>query len=93
MPWTEITRPQDRRDRLGWASDATDEEWAWIEPHLPPAKALGRPRLTDLRNVVDAVLCLLTGGCQWRRLPKEFPPDSTVQRFFHAGGGARGGGP
>jgi transposase len=84
MPWTEITRPQYRRDGLRYASDATDEEWALIEPHLPPAKPLGRPRLTDLREVVNAVLYLLTGGCQWRMLPKEFPPYSTVQWFFYA---------
>jgi transposase len=84
MPWTEITRPQYRREGLRYASDVTDEEWALIEPHLPPARPLGRPRATDLREVVNAVLYLLTGGCQWRLLPKEFPPYSTVQRFFYA---------
>jgi transposase len=84
MSWTEITRAQYRRDGLRYASDATDEEWALIEPHLPPARPLGRPRATDLREVVNAVLYLLTGGCQWRMLPKEFPPYSTVQRFFYA---------
>jgi transposase len=84
MPWTEITRAQYRREGLRYASDATDEEWALIEPHLPPAKPLGRPRMTDLREVVNALLYLLTGGCQWRLLPKEFPPYSTVQRFFYA---------
>jgi transposase len=61
----------------------TDEEWALIEPHLPPARRLGRPRTTDLRAVVDALLYLLTTGCQWRLLPNEFPPYSTVQRFFY----------
>jgi transposase len=84
MPWTEITRAQYRREGLRYASDATDEEWALIEPHLPPAKPLGRPRMTNLREVVNALLYLLTGGCQWRLLPKEFPPYSTVQRFFYA---------
>jgi transposase len=53
-----------------------------IAPHLPPPRRPGRPRTTDLREVVDALLYLLTTGCQWRLLPKEFPPCSTVQRFF-----------
>jgi transposase len=83
MPWSETTRPKYRRAELRYASDLTDEEWALIEPHLPPAGLLGRPRTTALRSVVDALLYLLTTGCQWRLLPKEFPPYSTVQRFFY----------
>jgi transposase len=83
MPWTEITRPQYRRAGMRYSSDMTDDEWALIAPHLPPARRLGRPRTTDLRAVVDALLYLLTSGCQWRLLPKEFPPYSTVQRFFY----------
>jgi transposase len=81
--WTETTRRQYGRDGLRYASDVTDEEWALIEAALPPAKTLGRPRTTKLRAVVDALLYLLTTGCQWRQLPKEFPPYSTVQRFFY----------
>ncbi len=50
---------------------------------LPAPKKLGRPRTTTLREVVNALLYLLTTGCQWRLLPKEFPPFSTVQRFFY----------
>lgn len=83
MSWTEITRRQYRRDGLGYASDLTDAEWQLIEPHLPPAKPLGRRRTTELRRVVDAMLYLLTTGCQWRLLPKDFPPYTTVQRFFY----------
>ena len=83
MPWTEITRPQYRRAGMRYSSDMTDDEWALIAPHLPPARRLGRPRTTDLRAVIDALLYLLTTGCQWRLLPKEFPPYSTVQRFFY----------
>ena len=74
MAWTEITRRQYRRDGLRYASDLTDAEWAVIEPYLPPAKPLGRPRETDLRAVVDAILYMARTGCQWRQLPKEFPP-------------------
>ncbi|NJO55240.1 MAG: IS5 family transposase [Rhodospirillales bacterium] len=83
MPWTETTRLEYRRDHLRYASDLTDDEWALIEPHLPPPRTLGRPRTTELRSVVDALLYMLTSGCQWRMLPKDFPPYSTVQRFFY----------
>ena len=83
MPWTEITRRQYRREGLNYSSDVTDEEWLLIAPHLPPAKRLGRPRDTDLRAALNAMLYVLTTGCQWRLLPKEFPPYTTVQRFFY----------
>ena len=83
MSWTEITRRQYRRDGLRYASDLTDVEWRLIAPHLPLAKPLGRRRKTELRRVVDARLYLLTMGCQWRLLPKDFPPATTVQRFFY----------
>ena len=83
MPWTEITRRQYRREGLNYSSDVTDEEWLLIAPHPPPAKRLGRPRDTDLRAALNAMLDVLTTGCQWRLLPKEFPPYTTVQRFFY----------
>lgn len=81
--WTETTRRQYDREGLRYASDVTDQEWGLIEAELPPAKTLGRPRTTVLREVVNALLYMLTTGCQWRQLPKEFPPYSTVQRFFY----------
>ena len=64
-----------------YPSDVTDEQWALIEPHLPVYPG-GRPRKTDLRDVLDAILYLLHTGCQWRYLPKDFPPKSTVWRYF-----------
>jgi transposase len=66
---TGITRPKYRRDGLRYASDTTDEEWAVIEPRLPPPAKLGRPRATCLRTAVN--------------LPKVFPPYSTVQQYFY----------
>lgn len=83
MPWTETTRRQYRRDELRYGSDTTDAEWALIAPYLPPPRRLGRPRTTELRSVVDALLYILATGCQWRLLPRDFPPYSTVQRFFY----------
>jgi transposase len=84
MAWTEITRRKYRRDGLRYASHLTDAEWALIEPLLPPASPLGRPRETDLRSVVNAILYMASTGCQWRQLPREFPPYSTVQSYFYA---------
>ena len=83
MVWTEITRAQYRRDGLRYASDMTDSEWALIEPHLPAPRRLGRPLTTDLRAVVEALLYMAASGCQWRLLPKCFPPCSTVQGYFY----------
>jgi transposase len=51
---------------------------------LPPRRRLGRPREVDLRKVLQAILYILSTGCQWRALPKEFPPYSTVQSYFYA---------
>jgi putative transposase len=64
-----------------YPSDVTDAQWALIEPHLPDHPG-GRPRKTDLRDVVNAILYLLRTGCQWRLLPNDFPPRSTVWRYF-----------
>jgi putative transposase len=65
-----------------YPSDLTDEQWALIEPHIPPARPGGRPRKTDMRDVVDAVFYILRTGCQWRYLPADLPPKSTVWNHF-----------
>ena len=83
MSWTEITREQYRRDRLRYASDTSDAEWRLLSPFLPGASRVGRPREVDLRAVMDAILYILATGCQWRALPKDFPPRSTVQYYFY----------
>jgi transposase len=81
--WTEITRAQYRRDELRYASDTRAAEWAQIAPLLPAPRRLGRPRQHDLRTIIDAILYLLWTGCQWRALPREFPPRSMVQGYFY----------
>ena len=81
--WTKITREQYRRKGLRYSSDMTDAEWAVIEPLLPAAPRLGRPRTTNTREIVNGILFLATSGCQWRQLPKDFPPMTTVQRYFY----------
>jgi putative transposase len=65
-----------------YPSDVTDAQWALIERHLPPVRPGGRPRKTDLRDVADAIFYILRTGCQWRYLPKDFPPKSTAWRYF-----------
>ena len=71
------------REGQRYASDLTDAEWTLIEPHMPAAKRLGRPRETELRAVLDAILYIARSGCQWRMLPKDFPPFTTVQGYFY----------
>jgi len=68
--------------RRGYPSDLTDEEWKVLEPLIPAAKAGGRPRTTDMREIINAVLYLNRTGAQWRALPHEFPPWSTVWSYF-----------
>ena len=82
--WTETTRRQYQRDDLRHASDMTDAQWALIEPRMPAAKPLGRPRQVPLRGVVEALLYLLRTASPWRLLPRDFPNRSTVQRYFYA---------
>jgi putative transposase len=83
MSWTETTRLQYRRETHGFASDTTQAEWALLSPLMPEPAGIGRPRTADLRAVVDAILYILGTGCQWRALPKNFPPRSTVQGYFY----------
>jgi putative transposase len=83
MVWTAITREHYRREGLRFASDTTDAEWALLKPLMPEPAGIGRPRTTDLRAVMNAILYVLVTGCQWRALPKDFPPRSTVQGYFY----------
>lgn len=83
MAWTEITRREYARRTTRYASDLTDREWVIVRPFLPARRRLGRPRTTDLREVVNALLYIASTGCQWRMLPRDFPPCSTVQRYFY----------
>ena len=83
MAWTYITRSDYERKGVRYASDCTDAEWALIEPFMPQRKNTGRPRTTKLRDVWNAIQYMATTGCQWRMLPRDFPPMSTVQGYFY----------
>ena len=65
-----------------YPSDLTDEQWALVEPLIPVYPG-GRPRTTSMRDVLDAIFYLLRTGCQWKYLPKDFPPKSTVWGYFN----------
>jgi transposase len=76
--WTPENRPLYDRAHLRYPSDLTDAEWALVAPLLPPAKRGGRRRTVDLREVVNGIMYVLGTGCQWRAIPKDLPPRSTV---------------
>jgi len=65
-----------------YPTDLTEAEWTLLAPLIPMAKSGGRPRTTDMREVLNAIFYVLRGGCQWRLLPKEFPPHQTVYHYF-----------
>ncbi|MBR26604.1 MAG: IS5/IS1182 family transposase [Rhodobacteraceae bacterium] len=83
MAWTETARRDHARRGCGYSSDLTDREWGLIAPLLPGPRRLGRPRSTDLRAVVNAIQYIASTGCQWSQLPRDFPPFTTVQRYFY----------
>ncbi|WP_445557912.1 MULTISPECIES: IS5 family transposase [unclassified Ochrobactrum] len=83
MAWTATARQQYGRRNARYASDLTDAEWTVIEPMMPAPSRLGRPRKTDLREVVNALLYIASSGGAWRLLPTDFPPFSTVQKYFY----------
>src|ERR1700728_2193838 len=64
-----------------YPSDLTDAQWELVKPFIPVYPG-GRPRRTSMRDVVDAIFYLVRTGCQWRFLPKDFPPKSTVWGYF-----------
>jgi putative transposase len=69
-------------NRNPYPSDLTDKAWAILEPLIPPAAPGGRPRKTDMRQVVDAIFYRNRNGCTWRALPHDFPPWRTVYNYF-----------
>ena len=83
MPWNRTTRKDCKRDGRRYESDVADKEWEIVESMLPKQGPLGRPRETDLREVFNAIQYVLATGCQWRALPRDFPPHSTVINYFY----------
>ena len=80
--WTQENRARYDRSKLTYPSNLTDAEWALIGPLIPPAKPGGNKRSVDMRKVVDGLMFLLSAGSQWRAIPKDLAPRSTVHRYF-----------
>ena len=80
--WTTENRGRYDRSRLRYPSDLTDEEWKLVEPLIPPAKRGGDKRTVNIREVVNGMMYVLSTGCQWRAMPKDLPPRSTVHGYF-----------
>jgi transposase len=80
--WTTENRARYNRDHLRYPSDTTDEEWMEMASLIPPARRGGRKRTVNIREVLNGLLYVLSTGCQWRALPKDFPPRSTIFYYF-----------
>ena len=80
--WTAGNRKAYEREGLRYPSDLTDDEWVLVGPLIPPCKRGGRHREVDLRAVLNGVFYVLATGCQWRALPKDLPPKSTVHGYL-----------
>jgi transposase len=80
--WTEENRGRYDRSKLRYPSDLSDEEWGLIGPEIPAAKRGGNKRRVDIREVVNGLMYVLSTGCQWRAIPKDLPPRSTVHGYF-----------
>ena len=80
--WTTGNRARYDRSKLRYPSDLSEEEWALIEPLIPPAKRGGNKRTVNVREVVNGLMYILSTGCQWAALPKDLPPRSTVNDYF-----------
>ena len=80
--WTAQNRPHYNRDKLRYPSDLTDEEWARVAPLIPPARRGGNKRTVNVREVMNGIMYVLGTGCQWRAVPKDLPPRSTLYDYF-----------
>ena len=80
--WMPEDRSRHVRTGARYPTDLSEAEWERLAPLIPPARTGGRPRTTDMREALNALLYLLRTGCQWDMLPKEFPPRSTVYNIF-----------
>ncbi len=76
--WTTENRARYDRSKLRYPSDLTDAEWALVAPLIPPAKRGGNKQTVDVREVVNGLMYVLSTGCQWRAIPKDLAPRSTV---------------
>lgn len=74
---------EETMERKPYPSDLSDEEWAILEPHIPPAKLGGRPRTVNMREIMNGIFYILRSGCGWDMLPHDLPPCKTVYYYFN----------
>jgi transposase len=80
--WTNENRGRYDRSKLRYPSDVTDAEWVHVAPLIPPARRGGNKRHVDVREVVNGLMYVLSTGCQWRAIPKDLPPRSTLHDYL-----------
>ena len=80
--WTSKNRARYDRSKLRYPSDLTNDEWRLVEPLIRPGKTGGGKRTVIMREVVNGLMYVLSTGCQWRAIPKDLPPKSTVYDYF-----------
>jgi transposase len=80
--WTRENRDRYDRSHLRYESDLSNAEWSEVGPLIPPAKRGGNKRTVDIREVTNGVMYILSTGCQWRAIPKDLPPRSTVHEYL-----------
>jgi transposase len=80
--WTAENRGRYDRSKLRYPSDLTEEEWALVQPLIPPAKRGGNRRHVAEREIVNGLMYVLATGCQWRAVPKDLPARSTLYDYF-----------
>src|SRR6266487_3583351 len=81
--WTAKNRGRYDRSKLRYPSDLTDDEWTHVEPWIPPAKRGGNKRHVEVREVMNGIMYILSTGCQWRAIPKDLPPRSTLFDYLN----------
>ena len=80
--WTAKNRGRYDRSKLRYPSDLTEAEWKLVEPLIRPGKSGGGKRTVVMREVVNGLMYILSSGCQWRAIPKDLPPKSTIYDYF-----------
>lgn len=80
--WTVENRTQYDRGKLRYPTDLTDAEWELAKAEIPRARRGGNKRTVDVREVMNGLMYVLGTGCQWRAIPKDLSPRSTVNHYF-----------
>ncbi len=87
--WTVEKRARYDRSKLRYPSDLTAEEWSLVKAEIPRVRRGGNKRTVNVREVINGLMYVLSTGCQWRAMPQDLPPRSTVKHYFcrwrHAG--------